>query len=173
MSSGTERRGIPESKGIHREGTPAGQVAQLLESTKWADDFSAKEVDALSRWFVAYNVEKGAVIVREGERQAFMCLLVKGKASVTKKGSVPGSRLIQTIGIGKTLGEMSLIDGEPRSASVRAAEPTTLLAMSKQDFDKFCDQMPRLALKFVLKIAKLTSQRLRRTSGRLVDYLES
>ena len=151
---------------------PGQVVSRLLESTKWADDFSAKEVDALARWFVAYTVDKGGAIVREGEREAFMCLIVEGKVSVTKKGTVPGSRLIQMMGPGTMIGEMSLIDGEPRSASVRAAEPTTVLAMNKQDFDRFCDQMPRLALKFVLKIAKLTSQRLRRTSGRLVDYLE-
>jgi CRP/FNR family cyclic AMP-dependent transcriptional regulator len=66
---------------------------------------------------------------------------------------------------------MSLVDGEPRSASVVADEPTTLVVLTAEGFACLSSEVPRLAIKVLLKISKLISQRLRQTSGTLVDYL--
>ena len=66
---------------------------------------------------------------------------------------------------------MSLIDGEPRSASVIAEEPSLLVVLTGEGLAALSSDVPRLAIKVLLKIAKLISQRLRQTSGALVDSL--
>ena len=72
---------------------------------------------------------------------------------------------------GKTFGEMSLVDGEPRSASVLADEKTTLIVLTADDFARLASEIPRLAIKVLLKISKLLSQRLRHTTGVLADHI--
>ena len=68
-------------------------------------------------------------------------------------------------------GELSLIDGEPRFASALAATYVTLLVLSKDKFVRLTKESPYLGVTLALKLAKLMSQRLRRTTGRLIDIL--
>jgi CRP-like cAMP-binding protein len=68
---------------------------------------------------------------------------------------------------------MSIIDGEPRSAAAVTAVESTLLVMTADKFNRLLDEWPRVAVVLVMKIAKLMSQYLRQTSGRLIDHLGS
>jgi CRP-like cAMP-binding protein len=88
-----------------------------------------------------------------------------------KEGTGHASKRIGTAAAGRIVGEMSLMDGEPRSASVVADEPTTFVLLTGEGFSRLSSEVPRLAVKVLLKISKLISQRLRQTSGALVDYL--
>ena len=147
------------------------QISKLLESTKWADALSGKEVETLSKYLRVGTAEKGTVLVREGSREAYLCLLIEGKVNVMKEGESGAPQELGSIGAGRTFGEMSLIDGEPRSASVVAEERTTLIVLTGDGFASLSLEVPRLAMKVLLKISKLLSQRLRQTSGALVDEL--
>lgn len=147
------------------------ETIELLETTKWADDLSRKEVEVLAGYFRLYTAAKGSVIVREGSLDAYLCLLLDGKVQVTKEGDRHAAKSLGSIGPGKTFGEMCLIDGEPRSASIIAEEPTTLLVLTGEDFGRLSSDVPRLAIKILLKIAKVVSQRLRQTTGVLLNHL--
>jgi CRP-like cAMP-binding protein len=68
---------------------------------------------------------------------------------------------------------MALIDGEPRSATCITAMPCKLVILTKENFLRILAEQPGLGVKIVMKIARLLSQRLRKTSGMLVDYLEN
>ena len=76
------------------------------------------------------------------------------------------------MGAGKTLGEMAVVDGEPRSATCVAKRECVLLLLTKDNFQCIVRQRPGLAVKLLVVIAKLLSQRLRQVSGVLVDYLD-
>jgi len=147
------------------------RTIDLLETTKWADDLSRKEVEVLAGYFRLYTAEKGSVIVRESSRDVYLCLLLDGKVQVTKEGDSHAAKSLGSIGPGKTFGEMSLIDGEPRSASIIAEEAATLLVLTGDDFERLSSDVPRLAIKVLLKIAKVVSQRLRQTTGVLLNHL--
>ena len=153
------------------QGYRPSQISKFVESTKWANTLNAKEVETLSNYLHVYRADKDAVIVREGRREAYLCLLVEGRVSVMKEGAQRTAKQIGTVAAGNTFGEMSLIDGEPRSASVVAEEPSLLVVLTGEGFARLSLEVPRLALKILLKLSKLLSQRLRQTSGVLVDYL--
>ncbi len=78
---------------------------------------------------------------------------------------------VNTLKSGRTIGEMSLIDGEPRSAAAVAATGATLLVMTIASFNVLNETRPATGLSLALKIAKQMSQYLRLTSSRLVDTL--
>ena len=163
--------GMLQEQGLVVHGHKPSEITNFVESTKWADALSAKEIETLSNYLHVYRAEKDAVIVREGRREAYLCLLVEGRVNVMKQGANRTAKQIGTIGKGNTFGEMSLIDGEPRSASVVAEEPSLLVVLTGEGFARLSLEVPRLALKILLKLSKLLSQRLRQTSGVLVDYL--
>ncbi len=163
-----------------RQSQPAGlnpltlsfdKIGELIDGTRWADGFAPRELETLAHYFRAYEAAKDTKVVEEGAREAHLCLIARGKVTIYKASSDGDPKRIATNGVGRTFGEMSLVDGEPRSASVVAEEPTVLLMLTKESFTRMTEEAPRLAVKILLKIAKLTSQRLRQTSGVLVDHL--
>ena len=96
---------------------------------------------------------------------------LEGKVAVIKKDHGDETKRLGVIRPGKTFGEMSLLDGEPRSASVIAEETSTLIVLTAEDFARLSSELPKLAMKVLLKISKLLSQRLRQTSGMLADHI--
>ncbi|MCH7869719.1 MAG: cyclic nucleotide-binding domain-containing protein [Myxococcales bacterium] len=147
--------------------------AELLETSRWADQFGFSELEALSIPRRVYRAEAGDLVVAEGELEAFLCLVIRGAVEIVKLDSNGLSKSLARIGPGKTFGEMALIDGRPRSATVRAVSESTLMILDPEGLASLSDDKPRLALQFVLMIARDLSARLRRTSGMLVDYIGS
>jgi len=163
--------GLPEEQGLQAQNYMRPQIIKIIESTKWAAGLSLKEIETLSLYVHVYKADKDTVIVREGRREAYLCLLVEGQVSIMKEGARAEKKRIGGSGAGYTFGEMSLIDGEPRSASVVADEPSTLVVLTGEGFSRLSLEVPRLAFKVLMKISKLISQRLRQTSGALVEHI--
>ena len=68
---------------------------------------------------------------------------------------------------------MALIDKSPRSASVLATQPTTLITLTDKGFDLLMEKSPALGVKVIQKIAQLLSLNMRRTSSRLADLMQT
>ena len=145
---------------------------KLLDGTSWHQEFTRGELEALSTYTEAYRAAAAITLVSEDSRDAFMGILIEGQIDVLKRDQSGVNRTIAQIRAGKTLGEMSLIDGEPRSATLQVNRAAVMLIISKFQFERMSNEVPRLALELVLMIARQLSQRLRQTSGTLVDVLQ-
>jgi CRP/FNR family transcriptional regulator, cyclic AMP receptor protein len=145
--------------------------SNLIESTQWANEFNFPQIKRLAACMDAYQVPKETLLFYEGDKSAYLALIVKGQIHVVKFDSQHTPKRIATLSAGKTIGEMTLIDGEPRSASAITATDVTLMVMTVEHFNCLINEWPRVAVILVLKIAKLMSQYLRQTSGRLIDYV--
>mgnify|MGYP003694095049 CR=1 FL=1 len=99
---------------IHRA---RSRSAALLEN------FSPAEVRLLAHFMDVYQAPAGVEIIREGDGGDFMLMLIEGKVEVHKRDRWNTPQLIAQVEAGKTLGEMSMIDGEARFATCVAAEP--------------------------------------------------
>jgi CRP/FNR family cyclic AMP-dependent transcriptional regulator len=145
--------------------------AELLEGTQWTDDLSWKEIESFVRYLDTARIKKDTPVFHEGAREAYMCILVKGNVNVMKQNEKQEGKTLSVITKGKTFGEMALFDGEPRSATIVSASETILLILTKDNLDRLIREVPGLAAKILLKLAKMLSQRLRITSGKLVDFI--
>jgi signal-transduction protein with cAMP-binding, CBS, and nucleotidyltransferase domain len=139
------------------------EIAELIEGTRWSDKFSWQDILMLAKYCVAYYEPAGTTLVREGDTER--------RVRIRKDEGFGGSRVIAQLGQGQAFGEMALFDAEPRSATVEAETDTTLVRLSTEDFDRLIREVPELGIKLITKIASLMSQRLRQTSGRLVEAL--
>jgi len=148
------------------------ELCQMIESSRMFADFSRPEVQIIAGYTHAYEVVAGDTIFREGEKGQFMCLIVEGKINVLKETEVGKRKVITTVRSGQTMGEMSLLDDLPYSATATAKEPTKLVLITRSNFESLTEKHPVLAVKILRKIARLMSLRLRQTTGVLLDHLE-
>lgn len=135
------------------------------------DELSGAELDKLARFARVCRAKAGSVVFEEGARDPYLCLIVDGEIELRKEDGSGAARMLTTLGPGKLLGEMALLDGEPRSASAVAVKGATLVIVTQADFDRLLEEFPGFGMKFLRRLARLVSERLRDTAGRLVDHL--
>lgn len=116
------------------------QRADLLAGVGLFSATGARGRDAIARRAVEVEFPKGRRIVRQGEIETGFFLIAAGSVSVVRDGAV-----LARLGPGQFFGELSLLDREPRVASVVADEPTTCLAVPSWEFQQLLETEPRIA----------------------------
>ncbi len=147
------------------------EIADMLERADMFRNMSRAEVDCFSRYVQAYDAPVGAEVLIEGDRESCMFVVAEGKLDILKKADADETKKIATVRSGKTIGEMSLLDGLPHSATAVVVDSAVLLLVTKTNFDRMLKEQPEVALRIVHRMATLMSLRLRQTSGVLIDYL--
>jgi len=119
---------------------------------------TAEEIGAIAS--VAQESGFGAdqIIVTQGTPGQAFYLILSGRVEIIRDGQSLGS-----FGPGDFFGEMSLLDQAPRSATIKASEPTTCLMLSSWDFKALLEAHPSIAV----KLLEVLSRRLRVADERL------
>jgi CRP-like cAMP-binding protein len=152
-------------------GALGGGLREMVEKAAIFADLSTADADILRQYVQAYLAEPGLTLFEEGDAGSCLYVVVDGRIDLFK--AVSGSpRKIHSVRSGRTLGEMSLVDGLPYSATAVAAEPTRLLIMTRSLFARMVTEQPAVALKLALGLGRMMSLRLRQTTGVLLDHLE-
>lgn len=150
---------------------PAAKIADNLEMTALSNELSFDEIRELGNHLKVFKIPAEDILFREGDTESYMGILIKGRLQVIKEDALGRQRRISRIGPGKTVGEMSLIDGEPRSASIRAEDEAVVMILFEGHFKEILETKPRLGVKLLLYLTTLMSARLRMTSSVMTDAL--
>lgn len=149
------------------------QIFALIESAPLFSRITRDEAKLLSGGMRIYRVKAGTPFIAEGDPGDFMTLLLEGEVEVVKHYASVSAKIIATVGRGKTLGEMSMIDGEPRFATCVASSETTFAVLTQEDLMRVIEERPALGAKILLQLVVLLNQRLRVASARVVEALDS
>jgi len=143
----------------------------LLDSSLWGQELKWEEVKYMAKYFDVYNIDPDTEILEEGDRsQPYIGLIMKGTVDVVKKNDIDGqNKKLTRIGKDKTFGEMSVIDDLPNSASIITSSQVMLMVLEKTKFQSLVEDKPYYGNKFLFKLLKLMSARLRQTSGKLIE----
>src|SRR5204863_4580343 len=133
---------------------------------------SPAEVSLLPNFRDFYQAPVGVEIIREGEGGDFMLMMIEGKVEVLKRDRWNTPQLIAVVEAGKTLGEMSMIDGEARFATCIASEATIVAVLTRENLARIIVEQPMLGAKILMELVLLLSQRLRSTGTRLLEVLD-
>jgi len=161
---------------IHRiddSETMVQQIFEMIGHSKFFSDFTREDIERLIAFMQIYRAEAGQTIIQEGDVDDNLLLIVEGRVEITKTDSHGDHRPMTVVGPGATLGEMSMIDGEPRFATCVALETTTFAVLSRDNMVRIILEEPALGSKILIKLVTLLSQRLRATSSNLLQYLEN
>lgn len=146
-------------------------LVDSLSNIPLFDRLNGQELGVLAKYVNVIDVNPGEYIFKEGDKGDYVCFVEKGSLDVMKRSSAGGSAIIATLGRGRSIGEMAVIDNFPRSATIRASTKATLLTLTRSGFDLILEQEPTIGVKILKGISRLLSQNLRRTSSQLADYM--
>ena len=150
----------------------AGVIFGLVGRSPFFAEFSREDISIMAGYMEVYRAKPGEAIIRENDGGDFMLLLIEGWVDIAKRNSRGDLQHMTSVGPGKTLGEMSMIDGEPRFATCTATDATVFAVLHRDDMAKIILDHPALGSKILVKIASMLSARLRQTSARLLQYME-
>lgn len=125
-------------------------------------DWQDKEIQSILGLGSRANYGAGEQVIQMGsEEDRDIYIVITGELEAYH--AVPGGeKRLTVLRSGDLFGEMSFVDGRPRSANVRALDDVVLLRIRPEDLDSFCKKNPAVALMFMKEIARILSSRLRR-----------
>ena len=146
------------------------QVLDILSRMRLFAGLSEDELAILEKLVFVNRVPVGDVVCREGDRSDFVCFVVRGCLDIVKNNEGGGEVVIAHLRPGDCMGEMALVDHEPRSATVRAAEDATLIVLTRKGIEQLRKRSPHAVTLVMENIARLLCTHLRRTSSQLAQF---
>lgn len=121
-----------------------GRKAEALRGVPLFSTCNARELAQVAGLSVEVDLDRGTMLTREGHAGGLAYVILDGSAEVVRRG-----RRIATLGPGAVVGELSLIDGLPRSASVRATSDLHVLELDAHDLQRLLDRAPHVMRKLL------------------------
>jgi len=170
---------LPAAAGLHPRSLErfpelAQSAADLLRKPPALLGLSEADARCVGGFMQLLDYAKGATLLREHDSVAtgYMLLVLSGEVSV--ETAAPGHEseavTISSLGAGSLLGEMSLLDGEPRSTQCTAISPVQCAGLSRQGLDQLIVQQPLVAARLLAEVASIIANRLRALSDQLRLY---
>src|ERR1044071_5427066 len=137
--------------------TELEQLVPFLKNVRLFSELSSESLAKLGACLKTADFPAAEVIVREGAPGVSMYIVKSGLVEVRKKDPVTGiDFLVTQLGDGTPIGEMSLLTGKPRTATVTTVQPTTVYTLTRADFRNLLTQHPEISL----GLARILAERL-------------
>jgi CRP/FNR family transcriptional regulator, cyclic AMP receptor protein len=154
--------------------------SELLAVSPLLRDFTPAEADLLGAGMLRVRAQPGQLLIAEGEASDWMMLLLSGTVDVGKRKvgtefdkEAPGDvTRLAVIKEGAVVGEMSMLDGEPRYASCWALSVVEAAVLGRPAVSWLITSHPAVGAKLLVKLTQLLAQRLRNTSSQLVKVIQ-
>lgn len=172
-----------KARGLELAGTceRLSQQPELLLLSALLRDFTPAEADLLGASMLRVRAQPGQLLIAEGEASDWMMLLLRGTVDVGKRKigaeadkAEPGDiTRLAVLKEGAVIGEMSMLDGEPRYASCWALGEVEAAVLTRAAVGRLISNEPAVGAKLLVKLTQLLAQRLRNTSSQLVKALQN
>lgn len=132
---------------------------------------SRRELMTLATFSKEKKFADGAYLFQEGDKGAEMYVVLEGRAMISKFIPGAGEEALAILERGDFFGEMSLVDGEPRSADAKAySGPLTVLALDQATVKEVLAMDPHASLEFLQLLCRLIANRLREIDEKVIGW---
>ncbi len=160
------RRAEQERSGQRVTVQPSDKIRLFREQ-----GLSRSELMTLAAFSTEKRFADGAYLFQEGDEGTEMYVVLEGRARISKFIPGGGEEALAILERGDFFGEMSLIDGEPRSADARAhSGPLTVLALDQPTVQEVLDMDSQASLEFLQLLCRLISHRLREIDEKVIGW---
>jgi CRP-like cAMP-binding protein len=151
-------------------------ILEGLSKSKLAIEMTEEQRKALAAVMTLRDLAQGEVIVREGESDDHLYLVVSGGVAVVKAsgGGSDDEVTLNVIRPGEVVGELSFLDGATRYASLVALDGTRVIGLSRGALEGLLDTNPQLVYRVMRAIVRVVHDLQRRLSmqtAELTNYL--
>jgi len=147
-------------------------IFSLVGSSPFFAEFTRDDIKLLAGYMDVYRAQPGQSIIYEGDVGNFMLMIIRGEVDIFKKNLMGEPQHLTSVSQGTMLGEMSMIDGEPRFATCVAVQEIIFGVLTRDNMVKIILEKPSVGAKILIKLVTLLSQRLRHTSAMLLQYMK-
>ena len=138
-------------------------TSSFLRNVSLFESLNDEEIDALSDVTFTRTFAKDSVIILAEEEGDTLFIIKEGEVKVSIVSEEGREVILSMMGAGAVFGELSLLDGKPRSANVVATENTALIMLRRIDFVQLVFKVPQIATALLAELAS----RLRKTDRQI------
>jgi CRP/FNR family transcriptional regulator, cyclic AMP receptor protein len=157
-------------------GTPEAELAaELVCSAPILAPFTAPEAAVLVRHMSILRFKAGEMLITEGDRDntTYLLLILEGEVTAETLAVSRQSPMTMTVlSPGSVLGEMSMLDGAPRSVSCRADSEVLCASLTRASLLQLTEHAPTIAAKLMMMISSRLTVRLRDNTEKLKLYVQ-
>ena len=129
-----------------------------LKKMDWFEELPDNMLDALAQKVRKHILSKDQILFNKGDEGDSLFAILSGRVKIFTQDNQGREVALNRVGTGEIIGEMALLDYEPRSASVVALEKTTALELSREDFMGILKRQPDLALSVIRNLSSRLRQ---------------
>ncbi len=146
-------------------------VAAMLTGSTALAELTLDAAYVIVGYMDAKRIKPTGIIIQEGfTNTTFMAVLLQGEAVVENElNRKTDSMVISTLGPGALMGEMGLIDGQPRSATIRAVSEVDMAVLEREALARMIKEQPNVACLLLARMLADVSQRLRTTNKKMLS----
>ncbi len=146
-----------EQAGLELTGTGVKLSAfgpHWLHDSPLLEDFTLDEADIVGAGMLGVRARAGQVLLAEGQVGDWMLLVLSGTVDVTRRAGAEHEEVMRlaVIRAGTAVGEMSMLDGEPRYASCTAIDAVEFAVLTRQAIARLIHDHPAIGAKFLVKL---------------------
>jgi CRP-like cAMP-binding protein len=145
------------------------QIMEMLNSLEFFRGLSEREKNTLLAIVEARTYSPGEILCREGDRAFTFFVVCRGEVDVFKELSVGNRERLGRLGPGSMVGQVSLIDGKARSATVCAHSRVITLECTRDDFDRLFNAGSPFAYKIMDQVIIHLTRRLRDANNQVYN----
>ena len=125
------------------------KIDEKLATIELFTELTTKERKAVSRLMTTVSIKAGRDLMVEGDVGREFLIILEGEATVRRSG-----RIVARVGSGDFLGELAIIAGVPRIATVTADTEMSVSVLNRREFSSLLDEQPKLARKVLVGAVK-------------------
>jgi len=137
-------------------------------ATLLSEDVDEKECEILAGAFQLQKLSAGEILLREGERDDALYIVIDGDIAVTRDAGADEQVLLSHLKPGDVAGAMGFIDGNSHSATLRAGKDSHVLTLHRDVLEGMLDEHPQLVYKVMKMIVRSVHQTLLRMDQQFV-----
>jgi CRP/FNR family cyclic AMP-dependent transcriptional regulator len=144
-------------------------IAKGLAQSKLATELTPEQCEVLARSMTSRDLRTGEVLVREGDSDDHLYVIVSGSLGVVKAAGTSNEVTLNVMRPGDVVGELSFLDGATRFASLVAMADTRVLGLSRGDLEALLDSDAHLVYRIMRAIVRVVHDIQRRLSMQTVE----
>lgn len=138
---------------------------QILAQIPFFKEMEMGDLEMFSEKMRVLNMDKGSLIISEGDEGKKIYFIIQGTVTVFRKNYKGQIEYIYELNAPGYFGEMAIMDGGPRSASIEAKTNTVLAELKWDDLKYLLKDKPEIMCDVFKNIGNVISMRLRRTNS--------
>lgn len=131
----------------------------ILKKIDFMAVLSIGELEKLVSYILKKNFKKKSIVFEQGDKGDFFYIVYNGSVSIWSAGKKEKQKKIATLGPGEYFGEMALVSGDPRNASVITDNEVDLFVLFKNDFNSLLRENVQLEFKIQEIMTRRNAQR--------------